>query len=93
MKARSSFLCLFAALFALVLAGCGPSKDELAARERQRIEQEKQAAKEAEKANKAITDNNKKMFSRINASSPGSSTPTDSASATSPAPTTEPKKP
>lgn len=90
MKLRNFKVCLLAPLFLLV--GCGPSKDELAARERQRIEQEKQAAKDAEKANKAISDNNKKMFSRMNASSPGSTTPpADANASTQPAPET--KKP
>lgn len=88
MKTPNRPLCAIAALSVLILVGCGPSKDELAARERARIEQEKQAAKDAEKANKAITDNNKKMFSRMNSSSPGSTSPEPSP-ATPPA---EPKK-
>jgi hypothetical protein len=60
-------------IFAVFVTGCGDSQAEKAAkeRERQRIEQEKQAQIEAEKANKAITANNQKMFSRMNASSPG----------------------
>jgi len=63
------------AVLALALVGCGPSKDELAARERARLEAEKQAEADAAKANKAITDINKKMFGRINASTPGAPTP------------------
>ena len=63
------------AVLALALGGCGPSKDELAARERARLEAEKQAEADAAKANKAITDMNKKMFGRINTSTPGAPTP------------------
>lgn len=60
-------------LFAsLTVTGCGPSKEDLAAKERARIEQEKQAQADAAKANKAITDMNKKMFSKMNASRTGS---------------------
>ncbi len=52
--------------FALAFAftGCGPSKAELAAKERQRLELEEQARRDAEKANKAITEMNKKAFGR-----------------------------
>lgn len=67
---------LLGLICAALVAGCGDSKAEKAARERerQRIEQEKQAQAEAEKANKAITANNQKMFSRMNDSSPGATT-------------------
>jgi hypothetical protein len=59
-------LILFFLSFALALAltGCGPSKAELAAKERQRLELEEQARRDAEKANKAITEMNKKAFGR-----------------------------
>ena len=65
-----------AAILSLALQGCGDSKKEQAAkeRERQRIEAERQAQAEAAKANKAITTNNQKMFSRMNSSGPGAST-------------------
>lgn len=64
-----------AALF--LAAGCGESNAEKLAKEkeRQRIELEKQAQADAAKANKAITTNNQKMFSKMNSSSPGSSSP------------------
>jgi len=84
MNRAKSIFCAITASFVVLLTGCGPSKDELAARERARIEQEKQAAHDAEKANKAITDNNKRMFGRMNASTPGA-TPAQQAP--------EPKKP
>ena len=42
-------------------AGCGPSKDELRARERARLEREEQARREAQRANKAITEMNQKL--------------------------------
>jgi hypothetical protein len=53
------------------VVGCGPSKEELAARERARLELERQAQADAAKANKAITEMNKKMFSKMNASRTG----------------------
>ena len=43
------------------LAGCGPSKEELRARERARLELEEQSQREAQRANKAITEMNKKL--------------------------------
>ena len=57
-------------------SGCGDSQAEKAAKERQReqLEAEKQAQADADRANKAITANNQKMFSRMNASSPGATT-------------------
>jgi hypothetical protein len=63
----------------VLVAGCGDSKAEKAAkeRERQRMELERQAHADAAKANKAITTNNQKMFSKMNSSSPGA-TPTQS---------------
>lgn len=88
MKSPNSILCVVITSLALSVAGCGPSKDELAARENARIEQEKQAARDAEKANKAITENNKKMFGRMNSSSPGASTPEPT-----PNPSSDAKKP
>ena len=88
MKHAKFIFCAFAASLVVLFTGCGPSKDELAARENARIEQEKQAARDAEKANKAITDNNKKMFGRMNASTLGA---TPAQPTTQPAP--EPKKP
>jgi len=71
MKARKKTLTPLLALLVAGLAGCGPSKDELAARERARIEAERKAQEDAAKANKAITDMNQKMFSRMNASRTG----------------------
>lgn len=88
MKHAKSIFYALVACFVVVLTGCGPSKDELAARESARIEQEKQAARDAEKANKAITDNNKKMFGRMNASTPGATPPPPTTQ-----PASEPKKP
>jgi hypothetical protein len=57
MRANLSFL--FASV--LVLTGCGPSKTELAKKERARLELEEQQLREAERANKAITEMNKKL--------------------------------
>jgi hypothetical protein len=55
---------------AFVLAGCGPSAAERAAKERQRLELEEKSRREAEQANQAITDMNKKMFSKKPAPTP-----------------------
>ncbi len=46
------------------LVGCGPSKTERDAKERERLELEEKSRKEAEQANQAITDMNKKMFGK-----------------------------
>ncbi len=76
---------VIAATLLIVLVGCGESKSQAAAKEkeRQRIELEKQAQADAAKANKAITTNNQKMFSRMNSSGPGAQAP-ESATPTSP---------
>lgn len=57
---KSNSLLLFACLG--LLTGCGPSKAERDARERERLRLEKQTQQDAQKANQAITDINKKMF-------------------------------
>ncbi len=89
MKTHKILLLAAVGFLVLVFTGCGPSKDELAVKERQRLELEKQAERDAAKGNKAITDMNKKMFSRMNASSPGAT-----AAGTPPAqPAPETKKP
>lgn len=62
MKPSRPVLCAVALLF--VLVGCGPSAAERAAKERQRLELEAKSRREAEQANKAITDMNKKMFGK-----------------------------
>lgn len=77
MKPFKPIISVALALFAVGLAGCGPSKEELAARERARLELERQAQENAAKANKAITDMNKKMFRQMNASRTGAGTPPD----------------
>ena len=69
-----------AALILISLAtftGCSDARQEQAAKEneKKRIEAEQQAQADAAKANKAITTNNQKMFSRMNASSPGEKAP------------------
>lgn len=71
MKADSRIILGALALLIGGVAGCGPSKEELAARERARLELERQALEDAKKANKAITEMSKKMFSRMNASRTG----------------------
>ena len=53
--------------FSILAAGCGPSKAEreAAERERQRLELEERARRETEAANKAITEMNKNMFKKL----------------------------
>lgn len=88
MRTHKLGLVLVAFVFALAFTGCGPSKDELAARERARLEAEKQATADAAKANKAITDMNKKMFGRTNNSTSGAPTPTTTSGQPAPDPKT-----
>lgn len=57
---KSLLLILTLGLSAL-LVGCGPSKAERDAQERARMELEEKSRREAEAANKAITENNKKL--------------------------------
>jgi hypothetical protein len=57
-----NYLCvLFGVALALSTAGCGPSKAEREAKERERIELEERQNREAKKANEAITNMNKKL--------------------------------
>ena len=49
----------------LLLAGCGPSKTELAEKERARLELEEKQRLEAERANQAITEMNKKLGRKV----------------------------
>ena len=56
------FLFVFYIAFACVFVGCGPSKEERAAKERQRLELEEKARLDTEKANKAITGMTEKAF-------------------------------
>jgi hypothetical protein len=58
----SSIVLLLASV--CVLAGCGPSKAERDARNKERLELEEKQRREMEAANKAITDMNKKAFGR-----------------------------
>jgi uncharacterized protein YggU (UPF0235/DUF167 family) len=51
-------------LLLAALVGCGPSKEELAARERARLELERQAQADAGKANEAITEMNQRCLGR-----------------------------
>ena len=53
--------------FSVLAVGCGPSKAEreAAERERQRLELEEKARRETEAANKAITEMNQNMFKKL----------------------------
>lgn len=52
---------LLALSLSLLVTGCGPSKAEREAQERARLELEEKTRREAEAANKAITEINKKL--------------------------------
>ncbi|RRJ96022.1 hypothetical protein Ga0100231_018915 [Opitutaceae bacterium TAV4] len=56
---------VFLSVLALFAAGCGPSQSERDARERARLELEEQSRRDAERANQAITEINKKMFRKL----------------------------
>ena len=47
------------------IAGCGPSKEELAAKERARLDAEAQARRDEQRANKAITEMGKKLGRKV----------------------------
>jgi hypothetical protein len=61
MKTHNHLIVLFAIVLAFFTAGCGPSKAEREAKERERLELEERQNREARKANEAITDMNKKL--------------------------------
>ena len=56
-----SITIIFTLVLFLLVTGCGPSKAEREAQERARIELEEKTRREAEAANKAITEMNKKL--------------------------------
>jgi len=58
MKILTLLLVLY---LSLLVTGCGPSKAEREAQERARLELEEKTRREAEAANKAITEMNKKL--------------------------------
>ncbi len=68
MKQTNAIRGLAFVIAAFAIGGCGPSKEEIEAQERARLELERKALQEADQANKAITDINKSMFSRMNSS-------------------------
>lgn len=78
---------LAALLAAMTFTGCGSKKD---AEEKQRLQQEEEAARAEAQANQAITNMNQKMFRAMNAqpTAPAAS-PTPSASPTSNPPNPE----
>ena len=61
MKTHNSLIILLGVFLALFTAGCGLSKAEREAKERERIELEERQNREARKANEAITDMNKRL--------------------------------
>jgi len=71
---------LLPVVLACIFSGCS-NKDKEA---KERLEQEQQAASDAAKANKAITNVNQSMFSRMNASTPGATPTPTSTSAMQP---------
>jgi TRAP-type C4-dicarboxylate transport system permease large subunit len=73
MKHHKSILLL--AGLAFIFSGCS-NKDKEA---QQRLEQQRQAEADAAKGNKAITNMNQSMFSKMNASTPGATATTTAA--------------
>ncbi len=73
MKTREAITSALILVSLVALSACSDARQEQAAKEneKKRLEAEQQAQADAAKANKAITINNQKMFSRMNASSPG----------------------
>lgn len=85
-----SLLTILTLSMSVLLVGCGPSKAERDAQERARMELEEKSRREAEAANKAITENNKKLGRKppaLDLGVPPATEPTPP-----PAPAPEPKK-
>ena len=61
MKPSNPITIMLVLAVTLAVAGCGPSKEELAAKESERLKLEEQALRDAQKANKAITGMNQKL--------------------------------
>lgn len=64
MKPSKSVVISYVLALTAGLAGCGPSQAERDAQERERRALEEKSREEAERANQAITDMNKKMFGK-----------------------------
>lgn len=64
MKSKHTCCGLVVVIAALAVSGCGPSKEEIEAKERARLELEEQALRDAQRANKAITEKNRERFGR-----------------------------
>ena len=81
MKTRETITSALIIVSLATLTACSDARQEQAAKEneKKRLEAEQQAQADAAKANKAITTNNQKMFSRMNASSPGAKATEDTA--------------
>jgi hypothetical protein len=69
------------------LVGCGPSREEIERRERDRIEAEKQAQREIQKSNEAVNEVSKKLGRKPPSLDLGVSTQTQP----TPPPPTQPK--
>lgn len=61
MKPSKPITIMFVLALTLAVAGCGLSKEDLAAKESERLKLEEQALRDAQKANKAITGMNQKL--------------------------------
>ena len=61
MKPSKPILSILVLAMTLAVAGCGPSKEDLAAKESERLKLEEQALRDAQKANKAITGMTQKL--------------------------------
>lgn len=85
MKTNRLFVCSLLLLVG-VLAGCGPSREELDRRERARLEQEKQAQEAIQKSNEAVNEVSKKLGRKPPALDLGVSTQTQTATPVMPPP-------
>jgi hypothetical protein len=80
------FIVLVLLLSVGALAGCGPSAAERAAKERERLEQEKQAQQAIQKSNEAVNEVSKKLGRKPPTLDLGVSTQTQPASPPPPKP-------
>lgn len=64
MRSSSLTIIPLASALVFVVAGCGPSKEDIAAQERARFALEEKARQDAIKANKAITEMTNRAFRR-----------------------------
>ncbi len=85
------FSFVFCIVLACVFAGCGPSKEEGDAKERQRLQLEEQAQRDIQKSNEAVNEVSKKLGRKPPTLDLGVPAQTQTVPATPPPATTTPK--